>query len=84
MKIRVELIIEEDDNYEDYIRPGILFNKEWECIYYEMEVFHIPIEGQTVSTKFGMCKVKWTCFNLDDVNDPNDWFDITRVAVRQM
>lgn len=82
MKIRLEKETDEFEqlNFGEYYKTnGVLFNEEWECLYYVTEVSQLPTEGQRLSTKFGIVIVEWVCYNVD--LDTDDWFDATRVCV---
>jgi len=81
MKIIVEYQVNYDDfkilgidNLEEYYnkyhkKNNVLFDKNFEAIYYEVEVPFIPIEGQRVGTKFGTCLVTYSYLELGDVTE---------------
>ena len=92
MKIIVEIEYDLDTNllgckdYEEYYNKyynndGILFDKNSESIYYEVEVPFIPMEGQRVGTKFGICIVTYSYLELGDVTD--NFFDRSRIVVTE-
>lgn len=93
MKILVEYNVNYDDfnllgvkNPKEYYdkyhnENGILFDEESESIYYEVDVPFIPIEGQRVGTKFGICIVNYSYLELGD--DSGRYFDKSRIVVTE-
>lgn len=93
MRIIVEHEVEYDKfellgvkNLEEYYnkfynKDGILFDKNAEAIYYDAEVPFIPMEGQIVITKFGICIVTYSC--LDLCNDSEHFYERSRIVVSE-
>lgn len=74
MKVIVELS-QKDSNgsYEDYEKYykelGYLYNKDWEAIYYYVDLPYLPQEGQRVGTKNGICIVEYSYYELEPKDD---------------
>ena len=93
MKIIVEYEVNYDDfkllgvqNLEEYYnkyhkKDDVLFDKNAESIYYEVEVPFIPMEGQRVGTKFGICIVTYSYLELGDVTA--NFLDRSRIVVSE-
>ena len=93
MKILVEYNVNYDDfnllgvkNLKEYYdkyhnENGILFDEESESIYYEVDVPFIPIEGQRVGTKFGICIVIYSYLELGTVSE--SYFDKSRIVITE-
>ena len=92
MKVRVELEIDSDvefitskDIYQEYQKlykhKGLLYDHEADSIYYVADVPYLPLEGQKVSTKFGLCIVTWSLFELD-AKDSDNSLEYSTLVVR--
>ena len=82
MKIIVELFETDLEIYNTHYKErGLLYSKDAEAIYYEVESPIMPIEGQRLGTKFGTVIVDWTYFNIDGESD--DYFEKTRIVVTE-
>jgi hypothetical protein len=89
MKVRLEL---DNDYYENlienesrkeffekyYNHNGVLFDDESDSIYYDIELPFMPIEGQRLGTRWGICIVKWAIYEIEE---GERWYDKTRVIV---
>jgi hypothetical protein len=82
MKVRVELQIDSDvefitskDIYQEYLKlykhKGLLYDHEADSIYYVADVPYLPLEGQTLNTRFGICTVIYSLFDIDGANSDN-------------
>lgn len=59
---------------------NIILDEELEVIYYETEIPFMPIEGQRVGTKFGVCIVTHSYYEFE----PTDYYyNKTRIVVRE-
>lgn len=93
MKILVEYDVNYDDfklldvkNLKEYYnkyhnKDGVLFDENSESIYYEVEVPFIPIEGQRVGTRFGICIVNYSYLELEPFSE--SYFDKSRIVVTE-
>ena len=93
MKILVEYDVNYDDfklldvkNLKEYYnkyhnKDGVLFDENSESIYYEVEVPFIPIEGQRVGTRFGICIVNYSYLELEPFS--YSYFDKSRIVVTE-
>ena len=93
MKILVEYDVNYDDfklldvkNLKEYYnkyhnKDGVLFDENSESIYYEVEVPFIPIEGQRVGTRFGICIVNYSDLELEPFSE--SYFDKSRIVVTE-
>lgn len=93
MKILVEYNVNYNDfkilgvkNLKEYHnkyhnKDGVLFDENSESIYYEVEVPFIPIEGQRVGTRFGICIVIYSYLELESVSE--NYFDKSRIVVTE-
>ena len=80
MKARVELDVDiefitskdlrllYERHYKDH---GALYDDECDTIYYVVDVPYLPLEGQTLNTKFGICTVIYSLFDIDGANLDN-------------
>ena len=93
MKILVEYDVNYDDfnslgvkNLKEYYnkyrnKDGVLFDENSESIYYEVEVPFIPVEGQRVGTRFGICIVNYSYLELETVSE--SYFYKSRIVVTE-
>jgi len=69
MKIKIILewdISQTSEDYEKYWRKhGVLWDDVNERLYYEADIPFMPVEGQRLSTRFGLCLVEWAMYNVD-------------------
>lgn len=74
------------ENKEEYYnkfhkKDGILYDKEAQAIYYEVEFPFMPMNGQNVSTRFGRCNVIHSMLQLENTSEY--FFDRSRILVKQ-
>ena len=93
MEVRIELEVTLDELrihgtkttkefYEKYHNcDGVMFDDKWGSIYYDVELPYMPIEGQRLGTRWGLCIVTWACWGLE--KEGESYCDKTRVIVRE-
>ena len=86
MKVRIELkLVKFEEELKEYYEKhykenGVLFDDEAGVIYYDIDLPHIPLEGQRLGTRWGMCIVEWAYWELEE-EEGDGHFDKTRVVV---
>jgi len=91
MNIIVELEYKDSDypilakNQEDlynkyYQKKGWIYSKKYEMIYYIVEMDIIPLEGQRLLTKNGICIVEYSILNIEQ-NEETNLLDMSRIVI---
>ena len=69
--------------YSDFYKnQGINFDYATGTIYYDVDLPFMPIEGQRLGTKFGMCLVTWAIYNIHSAESKNP-ADRTKIIVSE-
>jgi len=101
MKLRVEFRVDENaitlkkwhncNSIEEYYnkyykKDGILFWKDQEAIYYDIDVEQMPIKGQILGTRFGMVEVDWAYYELeyDPEYKKTDYYSRSLIIVKEV
>lgn len=68
--------------YEEHFKgdPDIIYKSSTGDLYYVLEVEQVPLEGQIINTKFGICFVTDCIMNFDK-GDKHELFQINHVDV---
>jgi len=68
--------------YDKYYKnKGWFFDKDFEAIYYEVDIPFMPIEGQRLGTKSGFSIVKYSIYETEQ-NENSPYCERSRVVVR--
>jgi hypothetical protein len=73
-----------EEDYIKYYKPqGWLYDKDYEAIYYEVELPFMPIEGQRLGIIDGIAIVTYAIYEIGEekVLDKNSFYNRTRIVV---
>ena len=88
MKLRVFLNDAKESDKKHYDFPKynrkVIYNNDWQCLYYDVDIEFMPIEGQRIDTMFGVSVITDSIIDLEPLICPNNIFNISRIFVKQL